>query len=278
MTTTKTFPRTAKATVTCTAAALAAGLLLSGCSFGSLVSRGGPEKTASADATVAEAVTAVEVSDAGSGSIDVVAGSGPGVTVRRTVHYRGDTVPEPAQRVSGGVLTLTNGACSGRCSVDYRVEVPASATVRAKSSSGRVTVSGVAAAKVVTSSGGVRVDRIAGALEVGTDSGPVRADGVAGGLKVRTSTGSITAGELAGPGAEARSDSGDVRLTFAKAPSSVAVKTSSGDAEVQAPAAPYAVDVSTASGDRRITVPADPSAPARLAVRTSSGDVTISAA
>ncbi|WP_327304581.1 DUF4097 family beta strand repeat-containing protein [Streptomyces sp. NBC_01298] len=260
--TTKTRPRgtdKAKATATYTAAALAAGLLLTGCSF-SLVSRGGDEKTASADATVAEAVTTVDVSDAGSGSIEVVAGTGPGVTVRRTVHYRGDTVPEPAQRISGGVLTLTNGNCSGRCSVDYRLEVPASATVRAGSSSGSVTVAGVAAADVTTSSGSVRADRIAGPL------------------KVRTSSGSIAAEGLAGPGADARSESGDVRLAFAKAPASVAVKTGSGDAKVKVPSAPYALDVSTSSGDREITVPGDPSATARLAVRTSSGDIVISAA
>lgn len=209
---------------------------------------------------MAGAVTAVDVSDAGSGSIEVVAGSGPGVTVRRTVHYRGDTVPEPAQRLSDGVLTLTNGNCSGRCSVDYRLEVPASATVTAGSSSGRVTVAGVAAATVRTSSGSVRADRIAGPL------------------KVTTSSGSIAAEELAGPDADARSDSGDVRLAFAKTPSSVAVKTSSGDAKVKVPAAPYALDISTTSGEREITVPADPSATARLAVRTSSGDIAISAA
>lgn len=265
--TTKTRPRGTKATVTATyatyatstAAALAAGLLLTGCSFGSLAT-GGPGKKASADTTVAAAVTAVEVSDTGSGSIEVVAGSGPGVTVRRTVHYRGDTVPEPAQRLSGGVLTLTNGACSGRCSVDYRLEVPASATVSAHSASGRVTVAGVAAADITTSSGSVRADRIAGPL------------------KVRTSSGSIAAEELAGPGADARSDSGDIRLAFAKAPASVAVETGSGDAKVKVPAAPYALDASTTSGGREIAVPADPSATARLAVRTSSGDIAITLA
>ncbi|MGW1774401.1 DUF4097 family beta strand repeat-containing protein [Streptomyces sp. NPDC002104] len=266
--TTKTRTRGTRATVTFTstttaryaAAALAAGLLLTGCSVGALVTRGGPEKTASADATVGGAVTAVDVADAGSGSIEVVAGSGPGVTVRRTVHYHGDTVPEPAQRLSGGVLTLSHGSCSGRCSIDYRLEVPASATVTAGSSSGRVTVAGVAAADVRTSSGSVRADRIAGPL------------------KIRTSSGSIAAENLAGPDADARSDSGDIRLAFAKTPSSVAVETSSGDARVKVPAAPYALDVSSTSGERSITVPADPSATARLAVRTSSGDITVSEA
>ncbi|MBT2448202.1 DUF4097 family beta strand repeat protein [Streptomyces sp. ISL-43] len=252
--TTKSPSRTAAAA--CTAAALAAGLLLTGCSFDSSGDRG---KTASADTTVAEAVTAVDVSDARSGSIEVAAGTGPGVAVRRTVHYRGDAVPEPAQRVVDGVLILTNGGCSGRCSVDYQLEVPASATVRLDSSSGGITVAGVAAADVETSSGSVRADRIAGPL------------------KVRTSSGAIAAENLAGAGVDARSDSGDVRLAFAKAPSSVAVETSSGNAQLKLPSAPYALDVSTTSGERDITLPTDPSATARLAVETTSGDIRISA-
>ncbi|MGW6706024.1 DUF4097 family beta strand repeat-containing protein [Streptomyces sp. NPDC054956] len=255
--TTKTSSRAAATTVaTATAAALAAGLLLTGCSIGSLA---GPRKTASADTTVAEAIGSVDVSDARSGSIEVTPGSGPGVTVRRTVHYRGDAVPEPAQRVADGVLTLTNGSCGDRCSIDYRLEVPASATVRLDGSSGRVTVTGVAAAEVETSSGSVRVDRIAGPL------------------KIRTSSGSIDAQNLGGAGADARSESGDVRLAFAKAPSSVAVETSSGEAQLKLPRAPYALDVSTTSGERDVTLPADPSAAARLAVRTTSGDIRISA-
>ncbi|AWZ09346.1 MULTISPECIES: DUF4097 family beta strand repeat-containing protein [unclassified Streptomyces] len=255
--TTKTSARTSTATAAWTAAALAAGLLLTGCQIGSLTEQ---RKTVTADTEVTEAVRAVDVSDARSGSIEVTAGSGPGVVVRRTVRYRGDAVPEPAQRVADGVLTLTNGSCSGRCSIDYRLEVPATATVRLDGSSGRVTVSGVAAADVETSSGDVRADRIAGAL------------------KIRTSSGEITAEGLAGPGADARSGSGDVRLAFVKAPSSVAVETGSGEAWLSLPPAPYALDVSTASGERDITLPADPSATARLAVKTSSGDIRISAA
>ncbi|MCJ0871486.1 DUF4097 family beta strand repeat-containing protein [Streptomyces sp. AP-93] len=81
-----------------------------------------------------------------------------------------------------------------------------------------------------------------------------------------TSWGAVAAGELSGTGADARSDSGDVRLAFTTAPASIAVRTSSGDARVKVPAAAYAPDVSTDSGDRDITLPATPSATARLAV------------
>ncbi|MCX4691030.1 DUF4097 family beta strand repeat-containing protein [Streptomyces sp. NBC_01408] len=236
------------------AAALGAGLLLSGCSL-----TDGPKRTASADATVSEAVTAVELTEARAGSIEVVPGTGPGVTVRRTVHYRGDTEPTPGQQVSGGVLTFTDG-CSDTCFIDYRLEVPASAEVRLGNSSGKITVAGVAAADLTSESGAVEVDRIAGPL------------------KIRTSSGAITATGLAGPSADIRSDSGDTRLDFAQAPASVAAESSSGDVTLKVPAAAYRVAVSTTSGAREVSLPTDPAAASALSAKTTSGDVRISAA
>ncbi|MFD3697496.1 DUF4097 domain-containing protein [Streptomyces sp. NPDC058646] len=236
------------------AAALGAGLLLAGCSF-----TDGPERTASADATVTEAVTEVELTGARSGSIEVVPGAGTGVTVRRTVHYRGDTRPAPGQQVSSGVLTFTDG-CSGSCVIDYRLEVPASATVRLGNSSGKIAVTGVAAADLTSGSGAVRADRVAGPL------------------KIRTSSGEITATGLAGPSADVRSGSGDARLDFTRAPASVAAETTSGDVTLEVPAAAYRLAVSTTSGDREVSLPADPAAPSSLSAKTTSGDVRISAA
>ncbi|UUY49867.1 hypothetical protein NRK68_23145 [Streptomyces yangpuensis] len=76
---------------------------MAGCSFVD-----GPRRTARADTTVAEAVTAVELTGTGAGSIEVTPGTGPGVTVRRTVHYRGDTAPTqppfaPGERGLGNI-------------------------------------------------------------------------------------------------------------------------------------------------------------------------------
>ncbi|MFE9635859.1 DUF4097 domain-containing protein [Streptomyces sp. NPDC006463] len=233
--------------------ALGAGLLLAGCSLGD-----GPQKTASADATVTEAVTAVEVTAARAGSIEVTAGGGPGVTVRRTVHYRGDTAPTPGQQVSGGVLTFTDD-CPPDCYIDYRLEVPASVTVKLGSTSGRITVTGVTAADVAATSGRVRADRIGGPL------------------KIRTSSGGITATGLSGPSADVHSESGDARLHFAVAPSSVLAETTSGDVILKVPPAAYQLAVTTTSGTRDITVPTDPSAPSHLSAKTTSGDVHVSA-
>ncbi|MFD9356824.1 DUF4097 domain-containing protein [Streptomyces sp. NPDC060031] len=246
-------PRPARTAI----AALGAGLLLAvaGCSF----TDGGPKKTTEAGATIGESVTAVEVTDARAGSIEVTPGSGPGVTVRRTVHYRGDTAPAPGQRVSGGVLTFTNG-CSGSCYIDYRLEVPASAAVRLDNSSGRITVTGVASA------------------DLSSDSGPVTAERITGPLKVRTSSGRITAAGLSGPSAQVHSDSGDARLDFTAAPKSVTAETGSGDVTLKVPAAPYEIAVSTTSGDREVALPSTPAAASRLSAKTTSGDLRISAA
>ncbi|MER5868698.1 DUF4097 family beta strand repeat-containing protein [Streptomyces sp. NPDC002044] len=232
-------------------AVLGAALLLAGCTFGEAV-----RTSVAADATVTEAVTAVRLTGVRSGSVEVTTGTGPGVAVRRTLHYRGAAAPEVGQRVTGGVLTFTSG-CSRDCSVDYRLEVPASAAVTIEGSSGRVTVTGVAAA------------------DVESVSGDVRADAITGPLKVRTSSGDITAGGLAGPSAEVRSVTGDARLDFARAPGSVSAESTSGNVALTVPAGPYRVAVSTTSGDRDVTVPDDPSATAGLAARTTSGDVRV---
>ncbi|MFJ3907728.1 DUF4097 family beta strand repeat-containing protein [Streptomyces vinaceus] len=231
-------------------ALMAAGLLLYGCSF-----EDAEERTATADAAVAEAVTAVEVKDARSGSVEVVPGTGPGVTVRRTVHYRGDTRPEPGQRVSGGVLTFTDG-CPGPCRIDYRLEVPASAAVALASGSGRITVTGVAGADLSSSSGDVRADRVTGPL------------------RVRTSSGSVTATALTAPTADLRASSGEARLAFAKPPARVTARSGSGTVTLTVPRAPYEITAATASGTRD-TLPSTPGAPSRLSVQTSSGDIHV---
>ncbi|CAM5641669.1 DUF4097 family beta strand repeat-containing protein [Streptomyces avidinii] len=240
-----------------TVAALGTGLLLAGCSLpDGLNDRA--RRTATADATVTEAVTAVRVTQARAGSIEVTPGTGPGVTIRRTVHYGEGAAPTPGQQVAGGVLTFTDG-CSADCYVDYRLEVPANATVELESTSGGISVTGVAAAAVTATSGTVRADRIGGPL------------------KVRTTSGDVTATGLSAASADVRSSSGDARLDFAGAPSSVLAETTSGNVTLKVPRAPYRLAVSTTSGDRDITLPDDASAPSSLSAKTTSGDVRISA-
>ncbi|MER5733977.1 DUF4097 family beta strand repeat-containing protein [Streptomyces sp. NPDC002138] len=185
-------------------AALATLLLASGCSPDLFGGDQEMTRTASADATVTEAVTSVEVRNSRRGSIEVVPAAGPGVTIHRTVHYRGDSVPHPGQRVSGGALTFTDDCGGGAsCYIDYRLEVPAPAKVKLGSSSGSIKVTGVAEAELAASSGSVRAERIAGAL------------------RVSTSSGEITGTALGGSTAEVDSSSGDASLDFTRTPASV---------------------------------------------------------
>ncbi|MFC6983625.1 DUF4097 family beta strand repeat-containing protein [Streptomyces cirratus] len=156
------------------------------------------------------------------------------------------------------MLTFAGG-CAGTCYVDYRLEVPASATVRLRTDSGRLSVTGVAAADLTSSSGDVRAERIAGQL------------------KIRTSSGDIRAAGLSGPRADVHSDSGDARLAFVTPPAAVTTDTGSGDLTLRVPRAPYRIDAATASGSRDIALPADPAASASLSVKTTSGDLHLSA-
>ncbi|MFD6184447.1 DUF4097 domain-containing protein [Streptomyces goshikiensis] len=232
-------------------AALVAGLLLTGCS-----DTDGDMKSTTADATVSEAVTSVEVTDARRGSISITPGEGPGVTVHRTVHYRDTAEPKPTQQVTGGVLTFTNGC--DNCYIDYELKVPSAARVTLENSSGAVSVTGVAAAKVKTTSGSVKAEKIAGPLDV------------------ETSSGTVTGTALAGPSAGVRTDSGSTRLEFTAAPSSVTTDTGSGSMTLKVPGGPYKVDVTTTSGKREVRVPSDPAAKSTITAKASSGDVEIS--
>ncbi|WP_028922389.1 DUF4097 family beta strand repeat-containing protein [Pseudonocardia acaciae] len=239
--------------------ALVAVLLVAGCSAGG--GFGANTKTMTADATVTEAVTSVEVTDAASGSIRVSPGSGQGVGVHRTVHYRDEVPPRPSQRVSGGVLTFDRG-CEN-CYIDYELTVPASAGVTLGSASGDVDVRGVASA------------------DVRTASGRVTAESIAGGFSARTSSGDITGGGLGGGlgGGEVRVDtqSGATELRFVAAPGSVTARAVSGDVRVTVPAGRYRVEAATKSGQRQVDVPSDPASGARIAVESLSGNVTVSA-
>ncbi|MEU5424825.1 DUF4097 family beta strand repeat-containing protein [Streptomyces olivoreticuli] len=235
----------------CLGLALAAGLLLSGCSAGDSA-----RKTATDDATVKGPVTSVEILGNRRGSVAITSGMGPGVTVHRTVHYGGSTKPEPTQDLSAGVLTF-HGGCGDNCFIDYELTVPATAHARIGASSGRITVRGVAGADIDTSSGEVTVAALTGPLAV------------------RTHSGRITGTELSGPTATVTASSGPVHLSFAKRPASVAARTTSGDVELTVPDGTYHVETGTSSGSSEVGVRKDESADAKLSVRTSSGDVKI---
>lgn len=233
------------------ALATATALLLAGCGF-----EDSARKTATEDVSVTGPVTAVEILGNRGGAIEITAGTGPGVTVHRTLHYGGPTKPTPTHELSAGVLTFHSG-CGNNCFVDYELTVPAAAHARLGTSSGPVTVHGLAGA------------------DIGTSSGEVTVAALTGPLAVRTHSGRITGSELSGTTATVTASSGPVHLSFARRPASVAARTTSGDVELTVPHGTYHVETGTSSGSSDVEVRKEESADAKLSVRTSSGNVKI---
>lgn len=227
-----------------------------------------------ADTHIAGPVRNLQV-NAGAGHVVVATGSGDGVTVHRVVHYQSGT-PHPGQRLSGGTLTFTKG-CS-RCRIEYDLTVPASTSIKVRTDSGRIDVSGVANADAGSDSGSVHVQDVPGAVSAGSDSGSVTVQNAGGRLSADTDSGSIRATGIRSTVATASSDSGSIRLEFAVAPQNVRATNDSGSVRLAVPGGPYNVDVRTDSGGRHIEVPTAPAAPAKLYVRSDSGSVTVAPA
>jgi hypothetical protein len=224
-----------------------------------------------ADVHVTGPVNSLQV-DAGSGRVVVTTGSGDDVTVHRVVQYQSGT-PHLDQKLTNGTLTFTNG-CS-RCRVDYDLTVPASVSVRARTDSGRINVTGVQAADAESDSGSVTVRHVSGAVSARSDSGSVTVQDAGGTLQAGTDSGSVHATELRSSTATASSDSGSIRLDFTSRPLNVRATNDSGSVLLAVPGGPYNVDVRTDSGGKDIEVPIASAAPATLYLRTDSGSVKV---
>jgi hypothetical protein len=155
---------------------------------------------------------AIEV-DVGSGDVEVTAAGRGDVQVEQT-ERRSLQGPRTQARLSGGVLHLS-GRCRpfwfGNCSVNYRIQAPASTRVKARSGSGDLIASGLrSGADLQTSSGDVRVREVAGAVSAVTSSGDVSVLDSEGDVRARSSSGDVTGVDLVARHIEARTSSGDV--------------------------------------------------------------------
>jgi hypothetical protein len=206
------------------------------------------------DATVPERVTAVRV-DSSSGSLTVTGEGGAArAAVHRSVTYRGGRPDEPAYRLDNGVLVL--GGCGRNCSVDYTVTVPTGTPVTGRTSNGAITLTAVGDVDVRTSSGRIRLDR------------------VAGDVRARTSNGQVVGHAVGGGQIQAQTSNGAIDLATSRALNVRAV-TSNGDIRVAVPTGRYQVSARTNNGDRRIRVASESGAPYRLDLRSSNGDVSV---
>ncbi|MFD7163985.1 DUF4097 family beta strand repeat-containing protein [Streptomyces violascens] len=213
------------------------------------------DKTFKDDATVKDRITAVRI-DGNSDGFRIRGRKGlDKAAVHREVNYRGKSKPDDTTyHVENGVLVLEG--CSGHCSVDYTVDVPAGIPVTGSTEAGALSLSSVGEVKVSTTDGGVKVHDATGPVDI------------------RTTNGSIDADALKGTGITARASNGSISLTPATV-QNVTAQTTNGSITLTAPSAPYEVSAQTQSGGKKLSIPNTTSAPHHLNLTTSNGDISL---
>jgi DUF4097 and DUF4098 domain-containing protein YvlB len=173
--------------------------------------------------------------------------------------------PDHGAAVSNGVLEVT-GSCPSvvifdRCSVDFTLVVPPGTVVTARTGTGDVRVQGVTAPVTARSS-----------------TGDVTAAGLRGPADLSTNTGDVDGVDLSGADVKADSDTGDVHLVFATAPTTVSATTDTGDVKVRVPddGTSYHVTSHVNTGDEKISAPVNSNSPRTVVLRSSTGDVKLS--
>jgi Putative adhesin len=224
-------------------------LLLSGCALLQ------PPKTMSDEATVDAAISAIEIDDNDGGVFVRGVEGATGISLERTVRYRGDRTIDETHSIDGDSLVL--GGCGRNCSVKYTLEVPAGLDVSGHTENGEVDLTLVHDVDVETSNGRITLDGVTGTIRAATSNGRIEGSRLEGdgGIDVSTSNGAI-----------------DLRIDVAQ---DIEARTSNGPIDLVVPDATYRVNADTSNGDEDIAVPNDPSGEFTLDLSTSNGSITV---
>lgn len=198
------------------------------------------------------------------GDLTLVPGEPGAVAVTRRISWSYQR-PDIDERWDGQTLRVT-GTCGmwlwtgPNCGVDYTLEVPAGVAVRARTSTGDITISDI---------GG-------GPLHLTTSTGDIRVTGADGDLELHSSTGDVVASGITSDAVNASTGTGDVRLTLSTAPRTIVAHTTTGDVHIVVPDGPaYRVEADTNTGDTRVTVQRNDTSGRSIVARTSTGDVNV---
>jgi hypothetical protein len=216
-------------------------------------------RTHQATSTITDAVTAVEV-DSTAGPVDVVAGTGTEVRLRRTERYLLGA-PIVRQSVVDGILRVRAGCPrlgAPACEVRLRLELPATVTLRVRADRGAVSVTG-----------------IAGAVDVATEAGAISLTGGSGPMTARTTAGAIRGVDLSPLYMDASTTAGAIRLSLARPSARVDLRTGAGAVEVTLPPDRYRVETHAATGKADVGVVVDPTSPFAVRVTTTAGAIRI---
>lgn len=169
-------------------------------------------------------------------------------------------------------LTSMTGSCDLTADVGL-------GTVRARASSGDITVEQVGNLDATTGSGEIRVEDIVGSsARLNTGSGAITVASCDAALRVRTGSGDIAIGELR---AVLQGNTGSGEISIDTTSGSVNARTGSGDVSIGVADGLAAwLDLSTSSGEVQVGLDQserpDPDTPyLALQVRTGSGDITV---
>jgi len=208
-------------------------------------------------------ITAVEASTT---TVDIQ--PGPGAAARdlaeqTTVEQHGDQIVVRAPRGSDSFFRRTP-------SLDISVRVPVGSSIDIELNAGDLVSSGsLAAVRVKTGSGDIRLDTVTDSTDVTTGSGEVVVRDSQGSTRLSTGSGDIGL-QSAGGRATLSTGSGDVRVR--EAGGSVDIKTGSGDAQIDD--AHGDVSIKSGSGDQQV----GRAVRGRVHCQTASGDVHVGVA
>lgn len=182
------------------------------------------------------------------GQVDVIAGNVTAVELRTVLveSDRGDAGYTVRREDTGATERLViDGECDGgwldRCSVGFRVVVPAEFDV-----------------------------------DITTDNGRIDIDGIGGHLDVRTDNGAIDGDDLSAVTVFAETDNGRIELAFSDAPSEVDTQTDNGRIVVRVPdGETYDVDATSDNGAVEIDVADADDVDRRIRARSDNGAIDI---
>jgi hypothetical protein len=196
----------------------------------------------------------------GNGDITVVPGTGKRAVLSGVVNYSlFRPVVKWEHTASGTFLVGPNCSWVGMCGAALTLATPAGEAVRATSGSGDVSAR-----------------NLTGALDLEDSSGDIIVGYVSGPLVLSASSGDITGTNISATKVQANDSSGDVDLSFDRAPDDVDVSDASGDITVAVPAnVSYSVVAKAYSGSSNINVPTNPLSHNVIHLSDDSGDISV---
>jgi DUF4097 and DUF4098 domain-containing protein YvlB len=229
------------------------------------------DKDSTDEHEVSSKISEVEL-DSSNADITIKVGDSDKTTVTEKRSYwlvkHGD-----AYKVDGETLRLTSD-CGWKCHVDFEVTVPRGTKVTGENGSGDLSIAGVSGVDASSLSGRVELENITGDVKLHLTSGQAAIDGLTGKLDYDGTSGDLRAEHLKGGPVNAKTVSGDLRVSLDEA-NDVEAHGTSGDVQVEAPAGDYQIQAGTRSGDVDNELTNAPAAAYKINASTVSGDVSL---